>query len=139
MRAEQRRRELAKEERQRIEEHRRRGAEELERLRLLKLKCGSLLASSLMSKGTTDEGPTCLCGCPLASCSMAGGTTDEAVPSLCSPGAEERACSLVQHLTAQARLAWCGVSALCCLQPGPAHSPGTRGVVSCDKLPILQA
>ena len=73
MRAEQRRRELAKEERQRIEEHRRRGAEELERLRLLKLKCGSLLASSLMSKGTTDAGPTCLCGYPLASCSMAGG------------------------------------------------------------------
>ena len=38
LKAQQRRRELEAEERKRIEEHKRRGAEELERLRLLKLR-----------------------------------------------------------------------------------------------------
>ena len=42
LKAQQRRRELKAEERKRIEEHKRRGAEELERLRLLKLRCAFL-------------------------------------------------------------------------------------------------
>ena len=45
LRAQQRRRELEAEERKRIEEHKRRGAEELERLRLLKLRSACFLGS----------------------------------------------------------------------------------------------